>query len=117
MDNCILRQGLIERCKGPTYNGTSIRRLIPCADAAAGDEVHGGAAKEVRYEDTDRVVIDAQRCTNSPKPTIAHHDNAISQRHSFFLIMGHVDKSFSHRLVQSVDFRLRLPTQLGVQVG
>ena len=81
----------------------------------AGEQVHRRRAEKIGDKIVGRIGIDFHRRSDLHDLAGAHDDDAVGERHGFFLVVGDVDEGALERLVQSVAFGAQLPPQLGIE--
>ena len=79
-------------------------------------EVHRRRADKPGDETVGRFVVQLHRVADLLHPAVAHHDDAVAQRHRLDLIVRHVNRRRAEPLVQLFQFDPHLHAQLGVEV-
>ena len=90
------------------------RGAVRLHDLAA-EEVHRRRTEEIGDEVVDRIGIDFHRRSDLHDFARAHDDDAVGERHRFFLVVGDEDERALELLVQPVAFGAQLAPQLGVE--
>ena len=81
------------------------------------EEVHGWRADKGGDEAVLRIAIDIERRTGLLDQTVAHDDDAVAERHGFFLIVRYIDGRGLEALVERFEFGTRRDAELGVEIG
>ena len=79
-------------------------------------EVHGGHPDKPGHESVHRMIIGHQRRVGLLDEPIAHHDDAIAERHRFFLIVGDVNRRGLQSMMQPLQLSARRDAQLCIEV-
>ncbi len=92
-------------------------QAIAFAFERAVEHVHGWHADEACDEAIDGMVVGFEWCVLLLDEAVLHDDDAIAERHGFFLVVRHVDRRGLEPLVQTLELGPRGDAELGVEVG
>ena len=79
-------------------------------------EVHGRRSDEAGDEQVDRVVVELLRAADLLQLPLAHHGDAVAERHRLGLVVGHVDGRGLEAVLDPRDLGAHLHPQLRVEV-
>ena len=79
-------------------------------------EIHRGRTDEIGHIDVFRAVIDFIWAAQLHDLAALHDRDAVSKRHRFDLIVGHVDHGVFELVVQPLQFHAQIGAQLRVEV-
>src|SRR5271156_3224517 len=80
------------------------------------NQIHGRRAKERGHKRVSRVVVNLFRRSYLPYHTLMQNDDAISQGHSFYLVVSHVDGSGLDASMKLLELFAGRRAQLGIEI-
>ena len=80
------------------------------------DEVHRGRADELRDEQVHRLAVEPGWCVELLQPALAHHRDAVAERHRLALVVRDVDRRHAQVALEPRDLGPHLHAQLRVEV-
>ena len=80
------------------------------------EQIHRRRPDKTRDEKGRRLVVEFKRGAHLLHHAVAHDHDSIGHRHRLDLVVRHIDRRSFQALMQFLDFRAHLHTQLSIQI-